>query len=436
MKYSKLFKETDNMVIDKISEEFPVLTDEEKERIFSMSEKKYNLEKGDKKETSCDVGSEVSGVEQYHRPLWCKIASAAAAAVIVIGGISGGMTLLNKKSSVPNAYVDENSSITQASSGQKEEKGSAVYENIAYTLTNRFASTENKLFSCNVAADENDSLTFYMYSTEKADKKEYHFIRVTDPLFRSYDKLKEAVGETFSEKLCDQLFNYNIENFNDELKPNSNYAYLFSDAYNCVDFSEYKDGSDVNTDDLTHDLGAYISYNGSLYVDQERIRTSLNRFTSYPEIIDNSENSFSAYLFANFYPFTTSENTITGTKLRFDFIRENDEWKIDNIRIGRNIEADTAKAIKDYFKNESTGYKYENLLFSSDKDYDITNDIIILSHKSDESCTVYCTIRDLNSKKYLGFNAKIHFRNDGFDHEKPFDSSDYYLSNVSISRSK
>ena len=50
MKYSKLFKETDNMVIDKISEEFPVLTDEEKERIFSMSEKKYNLEKGDKKE--------------------------------------------------------------------------------------------------------------------------------------------------------------------------------------------------------------------------------------------------------------------------------------------------------------------------------------------------------------------------------------------------
>ena len=436
MKYSKLFKETDNMVIDKISEEFPVLTDEEKERIFSMSEKKYNLEKGDKKETIYDVDSEVRGVEQYHRPLWCKIASAAAAAVFVIGGISGGMTLLNKKSSVPNAYVDENSSNTQASSGQTKEKGSAVYENIAYTLTNRFSLTENKLFSCNVATDENDSLTFFVYSTEKNDKEEHHFLRVTDPLFRSYDKLKEAVGETFSEKLCDQLFNFSEENFSDELKPNSNYAYIFSDAYNLSDFSEYKDGSDVNTDDLTNDLGAYISYNGALYVDQEHIRKTSNRFTSYPEIIDSSENRFSAYLFANFYPFTTSDNTITGTKLRFDFTRENNEWKIDNIRIGRNIEADTAKAIKDYFKNESTGYKYENLLFSSDEDYDISNDIIILSHKSDESCSVYCTIRDLNKKKYLEFNAKIHFRNDGFDHEKPFDSSDYYLSNVSISRSK
>ena len=183
------------MVIDKISEEFPVLTDEEKERIFSMSEKKYNLEKGDKKETIYDVGSEVRGVEQYHRPLWCKIASAAAAAVFVIGGISGGMTLLNKKSSVPNAYVDENSSNTQASSGQTKEKGSAVYENIAYTLTNRFASTENKLFSCNVATDENDSLTFFVYSTEKNDKEEHHFLRVTDPLFRSYDKLKEELPD-------------------------------------------------------------------------------------------------------------------------------------------------------------------------------------------------------------------------------------------------
>lgn len=40
MKKNDIFENTDDMTLEKMSQEFPVLTDEEKERIFAMSEKK------------------------------------------------------------------------------------------------------------------------------------------------------------------------------------------------------------------------------------------------------------------------------------------------------------------------------------------------------------------------------------------------------------
>ena len=42
MKDNDLLFDLDDEAIEKLAQEFPVLTDEEKERIYAMSERKYN----------------------------------------------------------------------------------------------------------------------------------------------------------------------------------------------------------------------------------------------------------------------------------------------------------------------------------------------------------------------------------------------------------
>ena len=42
-KRNDIFDDIDDETVEKLSNEFPVLTDEEKDRIFAMSERKYNL---------------------------------------------------------------------------------------------------------------------------------------------------------------------------------------------------------------------------------------------------------------------------------------------------------------------------------------------------------------------------------------------------------
>ena len=88
------------MDIDKILEGFTAdpaagtevrLTDEEKERMFAMSEKKYreNADSSKNINTPPDNGTQVSGVEQYKRPHWQRGISIAAALAIAAGAVGG-----------------------------------------------------------------------------------------------------------------------------------------------------------------------------------------------------------------------------------------------------------------------------------------------------------------------------------------------------------
>ncbi len=85
MNKNDLFMKLDDMDIDRIAQDFPVLSDDEKERIFAMSERKYNIENNLNAATDNDIDEEaVSGVERYKRPAWYKYASAAAALVLML----------------------------------------------------------------------------------------------------------------------------------------------------------------------------------------------------------------------------------------------------------------------------------------------------------------------------------------------------------------
>ena len=60
MKDNVLFFDLDDETIDMLAQEFPVLTDEEKERMYAMSERKYNISENTNEEYSSE--SEVSGI--------------------------------------------------------------------------------------------------------------------------------------------------------------------------------------------------------------------------------------------------------------------------------------------------------------------------------------------------------------------------------------
>ena len=94
----------DEKTVEKISEDYPVLSEEEKDRIFSLVERKLNI---DKVENS-DHSEEVSGVEEYIRPRWMNIISIAASAAVVFGGIGSSVCLMrNMKPSISDTPSPE-----------------------------------------------------------------------------------------------------------------------------------------------------------------------------------------------------------------------------------------------------------------------------------------------------------------------------------------
>ncbi|WP_028517079.1 hypothetical protein [Ruminococcus flavefaciens] len=94
----------DEKTVEKISEDYPVLSDEEKDRIFSIVERKLNIDKA----VNNDHSGEVSGVEEYTRPRFMNIISIAASAAVLFGGIGSSLCLMrNMKKGAPDDPAPE-----------------------------------------------------------------------------------------------------------------------------------------------------------------------------------------------------------------------------------------------------------------------------------------------------------------------------------------
>ncbi|MCR4795075.1 MAG: hypothetical protein K5898_07910 [Ruminococcus sp.] len=431
------------MIIDKISEEFPVLTEAEKERIFAMSEKKYNMDNQEKNNVVFDENTEdteVRGVEQYNRPILSRLTSIAAAAAILTAGVSGGTAFMKyrKSNSTANTNIETTEAVTERVTN-KEDELLSEYENIAYQFTNKFAEIENKYYYHALSVDKDDTLTFNVYTSDmpwrKAEEKKFY--RVTDADFQSGEDLKNALKGLFTDELYNRLLQVNsFSNSNYEtliINPDNIYLYLCSDFD--VDLSKYENNSEIDIVDVNYHSMDFITYNGGFYVSNFYNKMPEgSSYSSYPHITQKDDDSFSATIFANFAPFVKSDNSRVGTKLKFDFVCENGEWKISDIDVGRNMESAAAYAVKDYFINVCEDYKVDDLMITKNLfTNDLEEDIIILSNDDDISCKTYCIIKDKNEKAYLEFKGNVIFSCDGFTYDKSIhDRSGFKLTNVSI----
>ena len=116
----KLFdNEMDEKTVERISNNFPVLTDEEKDRIFSFIEKEF----GEDTETieHDDFDDEVSGVERCIRPRWLEVLGTAAMIAIVVGSLGGGSYFMNhiNKNAPKDSDQESTTNITTTISDNK-----------------------------------------------------------------------------------------------------------------------------------------------------------------------------------------------------------------------------------------------------------------------------------------------------------------------------
>lgn len=110
-----VLENTDDTVKERLAEEFPPQDTDEKERVFRMSERKYNIKKNNGADNNFVGEDTVKGVEIYKRPKWKIFASIAACAAIVAGIGGGGYMLKNMNNSKPALTSSASESEPQSS---------------------------------------------------------------------------------------------------------------------------------------------------------------------------------------------------------------------------------------------------------------------------------------------------------------------------------
>ncbi|WP_303788783.1 PASTA domain-containing protein [Ruminococcus flavefaciens] len=104
-----ILENADDEEIRRIAADCPV-SSEEMERMFKLSRKTYNERTNESKEAHA---VEVSGVEQYKKPIWHKIVSAAAALALVAGLGTGGYFLARHRGSDNHFAGGEDSQVQE-----------------------------------------------------------------------------------------------------------------------------------------------------------------------------------------------------------------------------------------------------------------------------------------------------------------------------------
>lgn len=92
----------DNADDDIVEKLLPYSSDSDtKDRVFSMSEKKFDELMNNNSSETDDFAASVGGVDRYHRPVWHKVLCAAAAFALIAGGI-GTAIVLKPKMAAPS----------------------------------------------------------------------------------------------------------------------------------------------------------------------------------------------------------------------------------------------------------------------------------------------------------------------------------------------
>jgi phosphoribosyl-ATP pyrophosphohydrolase len=207
VRFDDLFSNISDKTAGRLSEEYPVLKDEHKERLYAMSKRKYNIN-----ETFDNNGSEVSGVEKYRRPKWYNGASIAAAAVLLVAGIGGSIAFISRNGHSPAAEAE--SSITETTEAVTEEVTEKVTEiaeetsaaeevdanAIAKELTDAYRDFACDLHAGNLEVDKENLVTkTVVYPSGVEYQREFY--RVTDPRYPTWTDVEKRCYEIFDAKL-------------------------------------------------------------------------------------------------------------------------------------------------------------------------------------------------------------------------------------------
>lgn len=196
MRFDDLFNDIDNNTAYRLSEEYPVLKDDRKERLYAMSKRKYDMN-----DVFGNKLNDVSGVEKYRRPKWYKSASIAAAAVLLVGGIGGSMAFISRNANVPSTEVEEIVPETTEAEEVTEESTEAEEvdaDAIAKELTDAWMECLFDILGRTLEVDRSSIVTKTITTSDGEDEFTRDFYRVTDPRYPTWEDL-----EKYCYEICD-----------------------------------------------------------------------------------------------------------------------------------------------------------------------------------------------------------------------------------------
>lgn len=325
MNIRHFFDNIDEKTIDRITEKYPPLSSDDKERLYAMSKNKYNSEK---KENKNDY-SEVMGVERYRKPVWQKVISAVAAAVVVLGGIGGGVLLLGKSG--------ETDPISDIEVSQPEYD----YTAIATELTDKLLEMENTICYGDISYDEYDRTVIDIVCSDDSAQFESPceaiLYKVTDPRFTCRRDLYDELRSIFTKQRYDEndfstatIFGFDL-NF-----------YLGSELSDYIVDGSMDIAENFDNDDESICYAVYCDINGELYVRQ--CDFELSEYTSDVIIKETGENSFTATR-SYIGDFVIGDGT---SNRCFEFVLEAGKWKIDKVYLSDEESEDVTESEDEY----------------------------------------------------------------------------------------
>ena len=203
MRLDDIFNDIDNKTADRLSKEYPVLKDEQKERLYAMSKRKFDINN-----TNENNSAEVSGVEKYRRPKWYKGASVAAAAVLLVVGIGGSMTFISRNGHSPVTEVE--SGITETATEKTTDAEDTIYlkddedvtdaSAIAKMLTDDWLDCLFDIHGRTLEVDKSSVVTKTISSLGGEEIKR-DFYRVTDKRYPTWEDLEKRCYEVCDAEL-------------------------------------------------------------------------------------------------------------------------------------------------------------------------------------------------------------------------------------------
>ena len=205
MRFDDIFNDIDNDTAEKLSQEYPVLTDKEKERLYAMSKRKYNTEEMPEMNLN-----EVSGVEKYSRPKWYKGLSIAAAAVLVFAGIGGSMAVISRNGHGPGTDTESDKAVVTTEAETTEAvteeltEASTVAENIdadaiAQEMVDKYVDCLSDLWGRTLQVDEND-VVVKEFPDDGITRRYY---RVVDPRYPTWEDLNKHCYDVFDTEFAE-----------------------------------------------------------------------------------------------------------------------------------------------------------------------------------------------------------------------------------------
>jgi len=196
MRTDDIFNDIDSKTADRLAKEYPVLKDEQKERLYAMSKRKFDIKN---ENNSIDV----SGVEKYRRPKWYKGVSVAAAAILLTGGIGSSMYFISRNGQSPSAEVEESISVT--TEAVTEELTEIAEEDdadtIAKELTDDWMECLFDIHGRTLEVDKSAVVTKTITSYG-GDEITRDFYRVIDPRYPTWADLEKRCYEVCDAELA------------------------------------------------------------------------------------------------------------------------------------------------------------------------------------------------------------------------------------------